>query len=262
MKRIISLLLATLLCLLTLPINTLAEEKDGALAFIETAEITMADSETVSAQEGSAKETAAPAEEGIKEDLYTQTSAPDGETITLDDYDEPIDTVKEDSQSIAESEAEAVSPADTELTDEESAEPVEYVISGKDIDIENGNYSYQLVVKETGELIFDNDLEINYQDVDGCYKLHYEIAEADNHIMIVTGTFDNIMVASPLLKKISDRISEDSYFHQLDLRTNEGFTFENKLQFLFDGAKHGYTINYGYDLATNNQTFDIKKISD
>lgn len=263
MKRIISLFLAALLCLIIMPVGAFAEEGNDDLAVIETTEVTLTETETILSTEDSVINTVEPSEDCNVEETYTLTPASDGETIVLVDSDDPVDTENDASQPSADNETEEASPSEAEIVDEEEpTDPDEYVISGEDIEIGNGIYSYKLVVRKTGEMIFDNDLEIYYQGVNGCYTLHYEITETDNHIMIVTGSFDNIMVASPLLKAVSDRISEDSYYYQLDLRTQEGFTFANKLQYLFDGDKHGYTIDYGYDKTTGKQIFDIDKLSD
>ncbi len=133
------------------------------------------------------------------------------------------------------------------------------VLSGKDIPLENGKYSYELIMKLPEKLYFDNYLENLYQGVAGKYKLHYEIAESDNHIMIATGMFKNILKASPLLTMYRDMISEDFYSYQLDLRTSEGFTFTNNLRYLFNGEERGYSIYFNYDLLTNKQTFEIGK---
>ena len=119
-------------------------------------------------------------------------------------------------------------------------------------------------------MTFDNDLEISYQGINGRYQLNYEIDETDNHIMIVTGAFDNIIIASPLLDKIPDknkkqllsRISEDKYFYQLILKTAEGLSFENTLRFLFDSKPFGYSLFYAYDLLTDKQKLIISSITD
>lgn len=106
-------------------------------------------------------------------------------------------------------------------------------------------------------MIFNNDLDILYQEVYGKYDLHYDMVEPDNHIMVVNGTFDNLLKASPLLRRKSNRISDDSYSYQLDLRTKEGFTFTNALGYTYDGTRYGYSINYSYDLAANKSTLII-----
>lgn len=139
------------------------------------------------------------------------------------------------------------------------------VISGNKIKVQNGTYSYKLTLRANGTLTFDNDLEVFYQGISGRYQLSYEIDETDNHIMTVTGTFENIIIASPLLEKISDKnknyilshISEDTYSYQLILRTAEGFSFTNSLGFLFDSKPFGYSIHYTYDLLTDKQNLII-----
>ncbi|MBQ1312127.1 MAG: fibronectin type III domain-containing protein [Blautia sp.] len=139
--------------------------------------------------------------------------------------------------------------------------PGNLLIQGNRIALQNGQYSYKLLLRSTGELTFDNDLKIYYQGVDGIYRLHYEIDPTDQHIMIVTGTFNNLMAASPLLESIRSNISEDTYFYQLDLKTRNGFTFTNTLTFKFDGKKYGYTLNYAYDLLADKNTLLINGIS-
>ena len=158
-----------------------------------------------------------------------------------------------------------LSSADIEIVDEEWSCPDEIVISGDNIEIKDGKYSYKLTLRSNGTLTFDNDLEIYYQGINGRYQLNYEIDETDNHIMIVTGTFENIIIASPLLEKLSDknkeqiisRISEDTYFYQLVLLTADGFTFTNTLKFLFDSKPLGYSLNYAYDLLSDKQRLFI-----
>ena len=132
--------------------------------------------------------------------------------------------------------------------------PGDIVIERSDISIKDGKYSFRLVLRARGGLTFDNDLEIYYQGVDGKYKLHYEIDADDNHIMVVTGTFDNILVASPLLKKIRDRIGEDSYFYRLILKTDEILSFTNKLSFLLDGNRQEYSYSFDIDLPHQSRT--------
>jgi len=157
-----------------------------------------------------------------------------------------------------------------DIVSEEWSCPEEIVISGENIEIKDGKYSYKLVLRANGTLTFDNDLEIYYQGISGKYQLNYEIDETDNHIMIVTGTFENIIIESPLLEKMSDKnkewilshISEDTYFYQLVLRTAEGFTFTNTLRFLFDSNPLGYSLDYAYDLLTDQQSLIINWIGD
>lgn len=143
------------------------------------------------------------------------------------------------------------------------------VISGNNIKVQNGTYSYKLTLRANGTLTFNNDLEVFYQGINGRYQLDYEIDETDNHIMIVTGNFENIIIASPLLEKFSDRskrcihshISDDNYSYQLVLRTSEGFSFTNTLRFLFDSKPLGYSVNYTYNLLTKKQSLIINGIS-
>ena len=154
-----------------------------------------------------------------------------------------------------------------EIVNEEQTYPEEWIISGDDIEIKDGKYSYKLVIRANRTLTFDNDLEISYQGINGMYQLNYEIEENGNHIMIVTGNFDNIIVGSPLFKNLSDkskkrilsRISEDSYSYQLILKTREGFSFKNNLRFFFDSDPHGYSLNYTYDLLTDEQILKISR---
>ena len=148
--------------------------------------------------------------------------------------------------------------------------PYEVVISGEDIAVGDGTYTYRLKIRSNKTLTFDNHLEILYQGIGGTYGMHYEIDENDNHIMIVTGVFENIIVSSPLLQKLSatrkgwilSKISEDSYFYQLNLRTADGFTFVNRLRFLFQSKPAGYTIRYKYDLVTDQQKLVISRITE
>ena len=165
---------------------------------------------------------------------------------------------------------EGISQSDLQVISEEWTGPAEYVISGSNISIKGGKYSYKLVIRSDRTLTFDNDLEIYYQGIDGRYKLHYDIDETDNHTMIVTGTFDNIIISSPLLQKLSNsdrewilsHISRDSYFYQLVLKTKEGFSFINMLRFFFDAKQCGYSAKYSYDLLTDRQTLIICGIPD
>ena len=146
--------------------------------------------------------------------------------------------------------------------------PGEWIISGNNIEIQGGKYSYRLAIRSNGTLSFDNDLEISYQGIDGRYQLNYEIEENGNHIMIVTGHFENIIVNSPLLEKLPDKnkhqvhshIHEDEYSYQLILRTREGLTFKNKLRYFFNSDPHGFSINYAYDLLTDKQTLKINPL--
>lgn len=156
-----------------------------------------------------------------------------------------------------------VIPSDAEPADgEEPDGPAEYVISGSNIPVINGVYNYKLVIIPPDKLLFDNDLENLYQGVKGKYKLHYEIDELDNHIMVVTGVFDNIITESPLLILYRDSITGDTYSYQLDLRTKEGFTFTNHLQYQINDVQHGFSVHIDYDLSTNQLKVDVEKLQD
>ena len=146
----------------------------------------------------------------------------------------------------------------TKIVSMECTAPGDIVIDLSDITVKDGKYSFKLVLRATGGLSFDNDLEIYYQGVAGKYKLHYEIDADDDHIMIVTGTFSNILVASPLLKKMRDRIGEDSYFYQLILKTDEILSFNNKLSFLLDGNSQEYSFSFDIDLPQQSGTKGTK----
>ena len=161
-------------------------------------------------------------------------------------------------------------PSDAvEIISEEWRCPDDIVIAGNNIKVQNGTYSYKLTLRANGTLTFDNDLEVFYQGINGRYQLYYEIDETDNHIMIVTGNFENIIIASPLLEKFSDKsktrihshISDDTYSYQLVLRTSEGFSFTNTLRFLFDSKPLGYSLHYTYNLLTKQQSLIINRIS-
>lgn len=191
------------------------------------------------------------------------------QTITISNID-TMQLAGETGESPTEISAEGLRSNDIKIVSEEWTGISEIVIGRKDVSIKDGKYSYRLVLRSNGTLTFDNDLEVYYQGVNGKYRLHYDIDETDNHTMIVTGVFDNIIVASPLLDRLSaeDRewilshISQDSYFYQLLLKTKEGFSFMNTLQFLIDAHKYGYSVKYAYDLLTNKQTVVITDISD
>ena len=135
-------------------------------------------------------------------------------------------------------------------------------LSGKDIVLENGAFNYNLYANASGKMTYDNDLKIQYQGVDGKYNIHYDMVDTDHHTMIVNGLFYNIMKTSPLLNRYSNRISDDSYAYKLDLRTNEGFTFNNHLDYRFDGKQRDYSVNYKYDLATKTQTLVVSGYRD
>ena len=170
----------------------------------------------------------------------------------------------------AETEASALPSDEAEGKDKKFNWPIEMIFSNENINLLGGKYSYKLVLRPDGTLTFDNSLEILYQGVDGRYQLSYEIDKSDNHIMIVTGYFENIITESPLMKLLSDEeknwilthVSEDSYYYQLDLRTKEGFTFTNTLKFLYDSKPLGYSLYYAYDLFTKKQTLNINRLPD
>ena len=81
--------------------------------------------------------------------------------------------------------------------------PTELIVSGENVAVEDGLYAYRLTLRFDRTLTFDNRLKILYQGINGQYSLHYEIDRNDNHVMVVTGLFENIIVSSPLLKKLS-----------------------------------------------------------
>lgn len=182
--------------------------------------------------------------------------------------------------------------------------PNELTIGGDNIAIKGGKYRYELKLSAKEGFVFDNDLEINYQGIDGIYKLNYSFPPGDdsNHTMIVTGDFDNIIAASPLIDRIDvgqllvlmitghpvqavefllddgipfskkasvdeinsriSHISDDKYSYELVLKTKEGFSFSNTLQFLYDEKKYGYSLDYNYDLSTDKHTLKIRGIAD
>ena len=146
----------------------------------------------------------------------------------------------------------------TVIIDADSDGITQYTISGSNIPVQNGTYWYKFVYKQTGSFVFDNYLLVLYQGVDGTYSLHYAMPQSDNHHMIAYGSFNNILVTSPLLSNsITRKITEDNYCYTLDLKTKEGFTISNRLQYKYNGIQIGYQINYAYDLASNTQTVDV-----
>lgn len=199
--------------------------------------------------------------------VFGESAESSKQIITISNID-ASQLTGESAESSTEIDTEGIPQDSIEIVSEEWTGPAEYVISGRNITIKGGKYSYKLVIRSDRTLTFDNDLEIYYQGVDGKYKLHYDIDKNDNHTMIVTGTFDNIIISSPLLDKIgaSERewilthISEDSYIYQLVLKTKEGFSFVNALRFLIDAKKCGYSVKYSYDLKTDKQTLIISGI--
>ena len=200
---------------------------------------------------------------------YGASSEKEKQIITISNID-TSQLAGDSSGPATEIETEGLPRDSISIISEEWTGPAEYVISGSNITIKDGRYSYRLVIRSDRTLTFDNDLEIWYRGVNGRYRLHYEIDSEDDHTMIVTGVFENIIVSSPLLQKLSaeerewilSHISEDSYFYQLVLRTKEGFSFINMLRFLFDAKKCGYSLRYSYDLLTGRQTLVICGIPD
>lgn len=239
MKHTIRLILAILLALTLFSVTAAAEENTDVVLDVGTtgSTVTMTDE--------------MPAETPDENQNETPNETPSGDPA------ENLPSDSEGTPSDAGSETEVI-PSDTPPTDnEEPDDSTEYVLSGSNIPVVNGTYNYELVIRPPDRLTFDNDLENFFQGVFGKYQLHYAIEELDNHIMTATGLFKNILTASPLVIFCKDAISEDSYFYQLDLRTKEGFSFINNLQYLFNGEQHGYSIYYDYDLLTNEQTFEI-----
>lgn len=72
------------------------------------------------------------------------------------------------------------------------------VITGDDIQLKDGKYSFELNLSAKEGFVFDNDLSIGYY---GAYNLHYDfpLGPDGQHTMIVTGDFDNIISESPLI---------------------------------------------------------------
>ena len=182
--------------------------------------------------------------------------------------------------------------------------PNELTVGGENIAVEGGKYNYELKLSAKEGFVFDNDLVVSYQGVDGKYNLHYDFppGEDTNHTMIVTGDFDNIIAASPLIDKIDigklltlvisedyaqavdfilddgvsladkasvdsdsskiNHVSDDKYSYELVLKTKEGFSFNNTLQFLYDEDKYGYSLDYNYDLSADKNTLVIKGIAE
>ena len=157
-------------------------------------------------------------------------------------------------------------------TTEPSITRRELIIESKDVETDGGTFDYSLKIRPDLTLVIDIDLENVYEEIEGQYNLHYEIDDDKNHIMVVSGKFDNVIVDSPLLEKVhpemvsrlvgiaeslgffspdeegnydwieelcedpqnwvQTNISEDSYSYTLDLKTDEGFTFVNALSLL------------------------------
>ena len=164
--------------------------------------------------------------------------------------------------------ADVLSAVSPETVVFQTTNPIEFIISGEDIPLANGTYSFRLVIRSDKTLTFDNKLENTYQGIDGDYKLHYNILPDETHTMIVDGAFANIITASPLIEKlpeaaqewIDDHISEDSYLYQLALETGKGFSFNNALGFLFDEKKTGFSLKYCYDLLKKKSSLIINGI--
>jgi hypothetical protein len=154
----------------------------------------------------------------------------------------------------------AMPDAKTPETTQSASEDL--VLSGQDIAVEDGKYSYLFRLRPNGTLVFDNQLERKYQGIDDNYRLHYDIDETDCHTMIVAGDFDRVITESPLLKilpaenrnRLLSKISEDSYSYQLALKTENELTFTNSLSFLYDSDQHGFSIDYRYDIPANKNT--------
>ena len=200
--------------------------------------------------------------------VFARASEEDERLITIRSINSSLSGDGSDTSS-TEIRASGVPSNAIEIISEEWKYPNDIVISGNNIKVQNGTYSYKLTLRANGTLTFDNDLEVFYQGINGRYQLNYEIDETDNHIMIVTGNFENIIIASPLLEKLSDKIkryihshiSDDTYSYQLVLRTSEGFSFTNTLRFLFDSKPLGYSIYYTYNQLTKKQSLIINGIS-
>lgn len=151
--------------------------------------------------------------------------------------------------------------ASLKIIGEKWTRPEEFIISGEDIPLKDGKYSYELRIRTDGTLNFNNDLEILYQGIDGHYQLDYTIDETDNHIMIVTGLFQNIITESPALNVLPEKgknwvqnnVDDDSYEYELNLRTQEGFIFANRLQFNFRSVPYVYSVGIMYDLLKDTK---------
>ena len=190
-------------------------------------------------------------------------------TITISNIYELQDSGEIDESSVKLQSEDIPTQKLTIVDNEVTAEDI-FVISRENVEITGGRYSFRLVIRSDRTLTFDNDLEILYQGINGKYKLHYEIDENNSHIMVVSGTFENIIISSPLMEKlpsklrekILSKVSEDTYLYRLFLNTDLGFTFHNMLSYLVDGQKHGYSIDYKYDKVSGEQTLEINEIKD
>ncbi|MBR3201135.1 MAG: DUF1542 domain-containing protein [Mogibacterium sp.] len=194
-----------------------------------------------------------------------------------------------------------ITVADTdnyEVVSEQWLDPDGIIISGDNIQVQGGTYRYRLVLNAKDGFVFDNSLDnVDYNGVEGNYSLHYEFpvteGQSDNQTMIVTGEFNNIISASPLIDKIdigkllslvisgdysqavdfilddgvpfsekaavdkksyAELVSGDTYNYELVLHTKEGFTFSNNLEFLYNGKKYSFTGTCEYDLAKRKVT--------
>lgn len=170
----------------------------------------------------------------------------------------------------------------------------EITITGEDIDLKNGEYNFQL--KAGNGFVFENELDINYQGIVGTYGINYSFPQnGDMHTMIVTGKFYNVISESPLSGKVDlgkllslvisgdyaqaavsilnkevfiDRdsywkpVTGDKYEYNLVLKTGEGFTFDNNLQFTYDEKKYGYTLTYDYDLSSKKGSLTIRGLAE
>lgn len=177
----------------------------------------------------------------------------------------------------------------------------ELTVSGNNIAVAGGKYKYELKLSSKKGFAFDNEFKgVFYKGIEvENYQLHYDFpAEDNNHTMIVSGDFNNIIVASPLKIDVgkllvlvisgnysgavdfilsddinvsenvsiesgkTNRISNDKYSYELVLKTKEGFHFCNKLEFLYDENKYGYTMDYNYSLSDNKHTLTIKGLAE
>ena len=249
LRRTFGLLAAAMLSLSLTPLFAVAEESYDLPADVPA--VAAAEVDAALEQSEAAPEADMPAEPEVVAPALEQqlTAAPAAELPEADQIENTHLPVMSGSDTVA---------MDT-ISNVDSAGISEYIIYGKNIPVQNGTYWYKLLLKETGALIFDNDLRVVYQGVDGKYKLHYAMpASGENHHMVADGSFDNVLTTSPLLPStVTSKISNDNYTYKLDLLTAEGFTFNNKLQYNYSGSQYGYYINYGYDLATDTQTLDV-----
>ena len=125
----------------------------------------------------------------------------------------------------------------------------EVVIEEQNLEGEGGNYSYSLKVKPDLTLTMDIDLTITYQEIDGKYNFHYEIDKDKNHIMVVSGKFDNVIVNSPLVEQLNPGI------------VSKLINIAESLGFL---TKDSETDDYAWieDLCNDPQNWVLTNISD